>query len=136
MGKMEVLHDVVVAGKARYIGASAMYAVQFQKALHVAEKYGWARFVSMQNHYNLIYREEERERMPLCREEKIGINPYSLMASGRLIRDWSETTKRLATDQIARAKYDITASSDKLHIWKNHMCHIKSLDITSYFNLS
>jgi aryl-alcohol dehydrogenase-like predicted oxidoreductase len=111
---MEALHDVVKAGKARYIGASAMYAWQFQKALHVAEKHGWTRFVSMQDHYNLIYREEEREMMPLCREEKIGVTPYSPMASGRLIRDWSETTKRLETDQIARSKYDITASADKL----------------------
>lgn len=111
---MEALHDVVKAGKARYIGASAMYAWQFQKALHVAEKHGWTRFVSMQNHYNLIYREEEREMMPLCREEKIGVTPYSPMASGRLIRDWSETTKRLETDQIARSKYDTTASADKL----------------------
>lgn len=111
---MEALHDVVKAGKARYIGASAMYAWQFQKALHVAEKHGWTRFVSMQNHYNLIYREEEREMMPLCREEKIGVTPYSPMASGRLIRDWSETTKRLETDQIARSKYDTTTSSDKL----------------------
>lgn len=111
---MEALHDVVKSGKARYIGASAMYAWQFQKALHVAEKHGWTRFVSMQNHYNLIYREEEREMMPLCREEKIGVTPYSPMASGRLIRDWSESTKRLETDQIARFKYDTTASADKL----------------------
>lgn len=111
---MEALHDVVKSGKARYIGASAMYAWQFQKTLHVAEKHGWTRFVSMQNHYNLIYREEEREMMPLCREEKIGVTPYSPMASGRLIRDWSETTKRLETDQIARSKYDTTANADKL----------------------
>lgn len=111
---MEALHDVVKAGKSRYIGASAMYAWQFQKALNVAEKHGWTRFVSMQNHYNLIYREEEREMMPLCREEKIGVTPYSPMASGRLIRDWSETTYRLETDQIARSKYDTTASTDKL----------------------
>jgi aryl-alcohol dehydrogenase-like predicted oxidoreductase len=111
---MEALHDVVKAGKARYIGASAMYAWQFQKALHVAEKHGWTRFVSMQNHYNLIYREEEREMMPLCREEKIGVTPYSPMASGRLIRDWAETTKRLETDQVARSKYDTTTDSDKL----------------------
>jgi aryl-alcohol dehydrogenase-like predicted oxidoreductase len=111
---MEALHDVVKAGKTRYIGASAMYAWQFQKALHVAEKHGWTRFVSMQNHLNLIYREEEREMLPLCREEKIGITPYSPMASGRLIRDWAETTKRLETDQIARSKYDATASADKL----------------------
>ncbi|GKU24276.1 aldo/keto reductase [Clostridium folliculivorans] len=111
---MEALHDIVKAGKARYIGASAMYAWQFQKALHVAEKHGWTRFVSMQNHYNLIYREEEREMLPLCREEKIAVTPYSPMASGRLIRDWSETTKRLETDAVARSKYDSTASADKL----------------------
>ncbi|MBK1812192.1 aldo/keto reductase [Clostridium sp. YIM B02505] len=111
---MEALHDVVKSGKARYIGASAMYAWQFQKALHVAEKNGWTRFVSMQNHYNLIYREEEREMLPLCKEEKIGVTPYSPMASGRLIRDWSETTKRLETDKVARSKYDSTASADKL----------------------
>lgn len=111
---MSALHDVVKAGKARYIGASAMYAWQFQKALHVAEKNGWTRFVSMQNHYNLIYREEEREMLPLCRAEKIASTPYSPLASGRLARDWSETTQRLETDQIARSKYDASADADKL----------------------
>lgn len=111
---MEALHDVVKAGKARYIGASAMYAWQFQKALHVAEKNGWTRFVSMQDHLNLIYREEEREMLPLCKEEKIAITPYSPLASGRLVRDWSETTKRLETDQIAKGKYDTTADADRL----------------------
>jgi 1-deoxyxylulose-5-phosphate synthase len=111
---MAALHDVVKSGKARYIGASAMYAFQFQKALHVAEKHGWTRFVSMQNHYNLIYREEEREMMPLCVEEKIAVTPYSPLASGRLARDWSETTQRLETDPIARQKYDATAAADKM----------------------
>ena len=111
---MEALHDVVKSGKARYIGASAMYAWQFQKALHVAEKNGWTRFVSMQNHLNLLYREEEREMMPLCLEEKIAVTPYSPLASGRLARDWSETTRRLETDPIARQKYDATAEADKL----------------------
>jgi 1-deoxyxylulose-5-phosphate synthase len=111
---MEALHDVVKAGKARYIGASAMFAWQFQKALHVAEKYGWTRFVSMQDHLNLIYREEEREMLPLCREEKIGVIPYSPLASGRLTRDWSsESTLRSETDQIAKAKYDATAETDR-----------------------
>ena len=81
---MEALNDVVRAGKARYIGASAMYAWQFQKALHVAEKHGWTRFVSMQDHLNLIYREEEREMLPLCRAEKIGVTPYSPLASGQI----------------------------------------------------
>lgn len=111
---MEAMHDVVKAGKARYIGASAMYAWQFQKALHVAEKNGWTRFVSMQNHLNLIYREEEREMIPLCKEEKIALTPYSPLASGRLTRDWSETTKRSETDKIARSKYDSTADADRL----------------------
>ncbi|MDM5327744.1 aldo/keto reductase [Neobacillus sp. CF12] len=111
---MEALHDVVKAGKARYIGASAMYAWQFQKALHVAEKNGWTRFVSMQNHCNLIYREEEREMLPLCREEGIGVTPYSPLASGRLTRDWSETTHRSETDQVQKSKYDATADADRL----------------------
>jgi aryl-alcohol dehydrogenase-like predicted oxidoreductase len=111
---MAALHDVVKSGKARYIGASAMYAWQFQKALHVAEKNGWTRFVSMQNHLNLIYREEEREMLPLCKEEKIAVTPYSPLASGRLARDWAETTKRLETDPIAKRKYDATADADKL----------------------
>jgi 1-deoxyxylulose-5-phosphate synthase len=111
---MEALHDVVRAGKARYIGASAMYAWQFQKALHVAEKNGWTRFVSMQNHLNLLYREEEREMLPLCVAEKIAVTPYSPLASGRLTRDWSETTKRYETDQIAKSKYDATADADRL----------------------
>ncbi len=111
---MAALHDIVKAGKVRYIGASAMYAIQFQKALHVAEKNGWTRFVSMQNHYNLIYREEEREMMPLCVDEKIAVTPYSPLASGRLARNWSETTQRLETDPIAKQKYDATADADKM----------------------
>lgn len=111
---MAALHDMVKAGKVRYIGASAMYAIQFQKALHVAEKNGWTRFVSMQNHYNLLYREEEREMMPLCVEEKVAVTPYSPLASGRLARAWSETTTRLETDPIAKMKYDATANADKM----------------------
>lgn len=111
---MEALNDIVRAGKVRYIGASAMWAWQFQKALSVAEKHGWARFISMQNHLNLIYREEEREMLPLCREEKIGVIPYSPLASGRLTRDWhSETTLRSETDQIAKGKYDSTSETDQ-----------------------
>jgi aryl-alcohol dehydrogenase-like predicted oxidoreductase len=113
---MAALHDIVKAGKVRHIGASAMYAWQFQKALHVAEKHGWTRFVSMQNHYNLIYREEEREMLPLCVEEKIAVTPYSPLASGRLARAASETSTRLETDPIARRKYDATADSDKMVI--------------------
>ncbi|WP_338787743.1 aldo/keto reductase [Metabacillus sp. FJAT-53654] len=111
---IEALHDVVKAGKARYIGASAMYAWQFQKALHVAEKNGWTKFVSMQNHLNLMYREEEREMLPLCKEEKIAVTPYSPLASGRLTRDWSETTLRSETDQVQKTKYDATADADRL----------------------
>ena len=111
---MEALNDVVRAGKARYIGASAMFAWQFQKALFTAEKHGWTRFVSMQNHLNLIYREEEREMLPLCREEKIGCIPYSPLASGRLTRDWSpESSLRAQTDQIAIGKYGSTEETDR-----------------------
>lgn len=113
---MEALHDVVKAGKARYIGASVMHAWQFQKALHVAEKHGWTRFATMQNHYNLIYREEEREMMPLCKEENIGVIPFSPLASGRLTRDWQETTQRSETDQVQKAKYDTTAEADRIII--------------------
>jgi aryl-alcohol dehydrogenase-like predicted oxidoreductase len=111
---MEALNDVVRMGKARYLGASAMWAWQFQKALHVADKHGWTRFVSMQDHLNLIYREEEREMLPLCRAEKIGVIPYSPLASGRLTRDRSsENTPRSATDQIQKMKYDASAETDR-----------------------
>jgi aryl-alcohol dehydrogenase-like predicted oxidoreductase len=91
-----------------------MFAWQFQKALYVAEKHGWTRFVSMQDHLNLIYREEEREMLPLCRAEGIAVTPYSPLASGRLTRDWSaESTLRSETDQIAKSKYDATAGADR-----------------------
>lgn len=111
---MGALHEVVTSGKARYIGASAMYAFQFHRALHVAEKNGWSRFVSMQNHYNLIYREEEREMMPLCVEEGIAVTPYSPLASGRLARGGVESTQRLESDPVAKGKYDATAGADKM----------------------
>jgi 1-deoxyxylulose-5-phosphate synthase len=111
---MEALNDIVRAGKARYIGASAMWTWQFQKAQRVAEKNGWTRFVSMQDHLNLIYREEEREMLPFCRDEKIGVTPYSPLASGRLTRDWdSEKTMRSETDQIQKMKYDAATESDR-----------------------
>jgi len=91
-----------------------MWAWQFQRALHAAEAHGWTRFVSMQNHMNLIYREEEREMLPLCRAEKIGTTPYSPLASGRLTRDWSsESTLRSETDQIQKSKYDAAAEHDR-----------------------
>ncbi|UPM53381.1 aldo/keto reductase [Gottfriedia acidiceleris] len=111
---MEALHDLVKAGKVRYIGASAMYAWQFLKALHVAEKNGWTKFVSMQNHLNLIYREEEREMLPLCKEEKIGVIPYSPLASGRLTRNWSESTLRSDTDEVQKSKYGATENTDRI----------------------
>jgi len=111
---MEALNDLVRSGRVRYLGASAMWAWQFQKALHVSDQHGWARFVSMQDHLNLIYREEEREMLPLCREEKIGVIPYSPIASGRLTRDWaSESTLRSETDQIQKSKYDAMAEPDR-----------------------
>jgi len=111
---MEALHDVVKAGKARYIGASAMWAWQFQKTLYVAEQHGWTRFVSMQDHLNLIYREEEREMLPLCRAEGIGVIPYSPLAAGRLTRDWTaDSSLRAQTDQVAIGKYDATADTDR-----------------------
>jgi aryl-alcohol dehydrogenase-like predicted oxidoreductase len=111
---MEALHDIVRAGKVRYIGASAMFAWQFQKAQFVAEKQGGTRFVSMQNHLNLIYREEEREMLPLCRDQKIGVIPYSPLASGRLTRDQpTEGTLRAETDQIQRWKYDASTETDQ-----------------------
>lgn len=109
---MEALHDIVKAGKARYIGASSMYAWQFQKAQNIAEQNGWTKFISMQDHLNLIYREEEREMLPYCLSEGISLTPYSPLASGRLIRDLSIQTKRTETDKIARLKYDKTADQD------------------------
>ncbi|HEX4007695.1 MAG TPA: aldo/keto reductase [Acidobacteriaceae bacterium] len=110
---LEALHDVVKAGKVRYIGASSMYAWQFAKALYLADLHRWTRFVSMQNHYNLLYREEEREMLPLCRAEGIGVIPWSPLARGRLARPWqSETTKRSETDRFGNAMYAITEEAD------------------------
>lgn len=110
---VEALHDVVKSGKARYVGASSMWAWQFSKMLHVAELNGWTRFVSMQNHYNLLNREEEREMLPLCADEGIGVIPWSPMARGRLTRDWDATTERTETDEFGRSLYD-TADSDRV----------------------
>ena len=102
---MEALHDVVKAGKARYIGASSMFAWQFSKAQHVAELNGWTKFVSMQNHYNLLYREEEREMLPLCADQGVGVLPWSPLARGRLTRPWGTTTERTETDSWGRNLY-------------------------------
>ena len=110
---MEALHDVVKAGKARYIGASSMYAWQFAKALHVADMHGWTRFVSMQNYVNLLYREEEREMLPLCRAEGIALIPWSPMARGRLTRDWNESSARVETDEFGKSLYKNTGDADR-----------------------
>jgi len=112
---LEALHDVVRAGKARYIGASSMYAWQFCKAQYLARLNGWTRFVSMQNHYNLIYREEEREMMPLCVDEGVGVIPWSPLARGRLTRPWGEqgSTSRVSTDEFGNKIYSHTEEADR-----------------------
>jgi aryl-alcohol dehydrogenase-like predicted oxidoreductase len=111
---IEALHDAVKAGKVRYLGASSMYAWQFAKALYVADLYGWTRFVSMQNFYNLLYREEEREMMGLCDAEGIGVIPWSPLARGRLTRAWqSEVTNRSETDQFSKVIFSKTEEADR-----------------------
>ncbi|MGW0336390.1 aldo/keto reductase [Streptomyces sp. NPDC003011] len=102
---MEALHDLVKAGKVRYIGASSMYAWQFSKMQYTAERHGWTRFVSMQNHYNLLYREEEREMLPLCADQGVGVLPWSPLARGRLTRDWGTVTERSASDDFGGRLY-------------------------------
>jgi 1-deoxyxylulose-5-phosphate synthase len=106
---LEALHDVVKAGKALYIGASSMYAWQFSKALYTSDRYGWTRFSSMQNHYNLVYREEEREMIPLCEDQGIGVIPWSPLARGFLVgnrtREKSGETARSRSDQFAHNMY-------------------------------
>ncbi|WP_030904756.1 aldo/keto reductase [Streptomyces sp. NRRL F-5126] len=102
---LEALHDVVKAGKARYIGASSMYTWQFAKALYTADLHGWTRFVSMQNHYNLIYREEERDMLPFCADQGIGVVPWSPLARGRLTRPWDARTARSDTDEFGKTLY-------------------------------
>lgn len=110
---MRALDDVVRSGKVRHIGASAMFAWQFLQAQHVAEVNGWTKFISMQNHYNLLYREEEREMMPLLRELGVASTPYSPLAAGRLTRDWDADTDRARTDATAKTKYDSTQATDR-----------------------
>ncbi len=110
---VEALHDVVKAGKVRYVGASSMWAWQFAKMLFVAEQNGWTKFVSMQNHYNLLNREEEREMMPLCADQNIGVIPWSPMARGKLTRAWDTTTNRTETDAFGQTLYD-TSESDRV----------------------
>jgi aryl-alcohol dehydrogenase-like predicted oxidoreductase len=110
---LEALHDVVKAGKARYLGASSMYAWQFSKALHLAREHGWTRFVSMQDHYNLLYREEEREMLPLCADAGIGVLPWSPLARGRLTREWDVETPRIRSDEYGSTLYTSTIDSDR-----------------------
>jgi aryl-alcohol dehydrogenase-like predicted oxidoreductase len=110
---LEALHDVVKAGKARYLGASSMHAWQFGKALHLAREHGWTRFVSMQDHYNLLYREEEREMMPLCADAGIGVLPWSPLARGRLTRAWDVETARTQTDVYGNSLYTTAVESDR-----------------------
>ena len=109
---LEALHDLVRVGKVRYVGASSMYAWQFAKALFTADAHGWTRFVSMQDHYNLLNREEEREMLPLCADQGIGVIPWSPLARGRLARPWDDETERSRTDEFGRALY--RAESDRV----------------------
>ncbi len=113
---LEALHDIVKAGKARYIGASSMHAWQFAKALYTADLHGWTRFVSMQPHYNMLYREEEREMLPLCRDQQIAVIPWSPLARGRLTRDWDASSSRQETDEVDKRLYAATAEADRLVI--------------------
>jgi aryl-alcohol dehydrogenase-like predicted oxidoreductase len=110
---LEALHGVVKAGKARYIGASSMYAWQFATMLHVSEANGWTRFSTMQDYLNLLYREEEREMLPLCAAEGIGVIPWSPLARGRLTRDWDDTTERSQTDEFGKTLYTHTVEADR-----------------------
>src|ERR1700733_6927270 len=111
---LEGLTDVVKAGKARYLGASSMFAWQFAKSLYSADRHGWSRFISMQPHYNLIHREEEREMLPLCEAEGIGVIPWSPLARGRLARPWkSEVTARVETDAFGKTIYGPTEEPDR-----------------------
>ncbi|QTO53404.1 aldo/keto reductase [Duffyella gerundensis] len=111
---LEALHDVVKAGKARYIGASSMFAWQFSKALYTADLHGWTRFISMQDQYNLIQREEEREMHPLCQAEGIAVMPWSPLARGRLTRAWGENTARSASDEYGKTLYNSAEENDAL----------------------
>jgi aryl-alcohol dehydrogenase-like predicted oxidoreductase len=110
---LEALHDVVKSGKVRYLGASSMYAWQFSKALHLARRHGWTPFVTMQNYYNLLYREEEREMMPLCVDARIGVLPWSPLARGRLTRNWDTETARTRTDEFGNKLYAATIDADR-----------------------
>ncbi len=111
---MEALHDVVKSGKARYIGASTMFAWEFERLNNIAEKYNWTKFVSMQNQYNLIYREEEREMMPLCQDRKIAVVPWSPLAGGRCTHPWGTITERNKVDAVSPMVWGATDAQDKV----------------------
>ena len=111
---MEALHDVVKSGKARYIGASTMYAWEFERLQNIAEKHGWTKFVSMQNHYNLMYREEEREMIPLCQGSKVALIPWSPLAGGRLSHPWGTRTPRVEIDEVSPWVWDSCNALDKV----------------------
>ena len=111
---MCALNDLVRSGKVLYLGASSMYAWQFAKAQYIAEKNGWTKFSVMQGHYNLLYREEEREMNQLCKDMGVALVPYSPLAAGRLTRDWNSDSKRFKEDKVAKVKYDTTEESDKI----------------------
>jgi aryl-alcohol dehydrogenase-like predicted oxidoreductase len=110
---LEALHDLIKAGKTRYIGASSMHAWQFCRSLYLADLHGWARFATMQNHYNLLYREEEREMMGLCAAEGVGVLPWSPLARGRLTRDWGESSDRMETDEVGKKLYTAAEDADR-----------------------
>ncbi|HMO28371.1 aldo/keto reductase [Enterovirga sp.] len=110
---LEALHDMVKAGKVRHIGASSMPAWRFAKAIYISRRNGWTPFVSMQNHLNLLYREEEREMLPLCAEEGLAVIPWSPLARGRLTRDWNDATERQRTDDVGKNLYDAAADADR-----------------------
>ena len=111
---MEALHDVVKSGKARYIGASVMWAWEFERLNQIAERNGWTKFVSMQNQYNLIYREEEREMMPLCQDRKVAVVPWSSLAGGRCAHPWGTKTARNSIDEVSPAVWGATEAQDKV----------------------
>ncbi|MDR3369694.1 aldo/keto reductase [Rhodoferax sp.] len=127
---MEALHDVVKSGKVRYIGASTMYAWQFERMQNIAKKNGWTKFVAMQNHYNLIYREEEREMIPLCEDRKIALTPWSPLAGGRLAHPWGTSTPRVQIDEVSKWVWDGTNPMDKVVIDNvQEMAHARGISM-------
>ena len=129
---MEALHDIVKAGKARYLGASSMYAWQFARAQEVARSHGWTRFISMQNQLNLLYREEEREMLPLCAAEGVGVIPWSPLARGRLARPHGETTVRSETDAVGKVLYHEDDTADRaIIVTLAQLAHARGVEMAS-----